>query len=459
MSELIIHMGMCKAGSSSIQKFLGSNQNVLQEHGYTYADYNGSFSNDSVGESGRFINGMVYTFLHGKIGKEDIFEKRKWEDFLKRVEDDLSKSNVILSDEAIFANTAGKEYVACLKSRFAEHKIRCIVYLRRQDMHMESLRAQIIKGFKDVYKKDGSQELNAMSMEDYCSYCLNHKFAFYEYNTYLKAFEEIVGEENMAVYTYEDACEYGLCRHFAEQVIKVCYGEFQENRRVNVSLTPMDTEVKRKLNNAFWRYPDAIKESVDCLYDEMRLTYCNEGGFQLSSKDRRRILDFYEEENKAVAKRYLNRANLFSGEVDYPYEEVNKDEVSQNYQNLLEEMIAELVYAYRYPLVRHILERGKQIVLFGAGGMCQKVVQEQSFPVAFIVDNDRKKEGIQVGGVTVVWSGNVKEWNKYFYLITPQDAREIIIQLENEGLKYGENFMQIKWETKNVMTVEENYNA
>ena len=115
--------------------------------------------------------------------------------------------------------------------------------------------------------------------------------------------------------------------------------------------------------------------------------------------------------------------------------------------------VAEIIYAYSYPSIRYVLEQEKQIVLFGAGGMCQKVVQEQEFPVAFIVDNDIEKDGIQVGGVTVVWSGNMDEWDKYFYLITPQDAHEIIIQLENKGLKSGEDFMQIKWETKDMMVL------
>lgn len=452
MSELIIHIGMCKAGSSSIQKFLASNENILRKHGYRYADYNNSFLSERVQESEKFINGMMYTFLHGEK-KGDNFEKKKWEDFLKRLEVDLSKSNVILSDEAIFAAAAGKDYMACLKSRFRAHRIKCVVYLRRQDMHMESHRTQKIKAFKDIYKRSDSQRVSSMSMGDYCGYCLEHKITFYEYDTYLREFEEIVGKENMAVYTYEDACEYGLCRHFAEQVIKICYRELQENKRVNVSLSPMDTEVKRKLNNAFGRYPDAIKEFVDCLYSEMGLTYCNEGGFQLSPKDREKILDFYSEENKAVAKRYLNREKLFSDKIDYPYAKMDADRVSQNYQNLLVKMIAEIIYAYSYPSIRYVLEQEKQIVLFGAGGMCQKVVQEQEFPVAFIVDNDIEKDGIQVGGVTVVWSGNMDEWDKYFYLITPQDAHEIIIQLENKGLKSGEDFMQIKWETKDMMVL------
>ena len=454
MSELIIHIGMHKAGSSSIQKFLASNQSILQKHGYRYADYNNSFSSDRIQESGKFINGMMYTFLHGKIRKRDSFEEKKWEDFLRKVEDDLSKGNVILSDEAIFAKPDGKEYVACLKERFGEYGIRCVVYLRRQDMHIESQRTQNIKNYSYINKN-----ASLMSMEDYYHYCLDHKIVFYEYYTYLKAFEEVVGKENMVVYTYEDACEFGLCKHFVENILKVHYEEFQENKRVNVSLSPMDTEVKRKLNNAFCQYSYAINRVVNRLYGEMGLTYSNKRGFQLSPKDRRIILDFYEAENKAVAKHYLNRADLFSEKIDYSYIEVDKDEVSKNYQNLLEKMIAEIIYTYNYPSVRYVLEQGKQIVLFGAGGMCQRVLQEQEFSVAFIVDNDRKKDGIQVGGVTVVWSGNMKEWNKYFYLITPQDAHDIAMQLENKGLKYGEDFMKIKWETKGVMMLEEDIDA
>lgn len=451
-SELIIHIGMHKAGSSSIQKFLASNQSVLQKHGYRYADYNNSFSSDKIQESGKFINGMMYTFLHGKIEKRDSFEKKKWKDFLRRVEADLLKSNVILSDEAIYAQSVGKEYVSCLKSRFREFRIRCVVYLRRQDMHIESQRGQYIKDDDFINKKASS-----MSIGDYYCYCMNDKVnEYYKFYTYLKVFEEIIGKENMAVYTYEDASEYGLCRHFTEQVIEIGYEEFKENKHVNVSLSPMDTEIKRKLNNAFCQYPDVIESYVNRLYSEMRLTYCNVKAFQLSLEDRRIILDFYEEENKAVAKHYLNRTNLFSEKIDYPYAEIDEGEVSQNYQNLLEKMIAEIIYRHSCLSVRHILEQRKQIVLFGAGGMCQKVVQEQKFPISFIVDNDREKDGIQIGGVTVVWSGNMKEWKKYFYLITPLDAREIIIQLENKGLKCGENFMQIKWETKDVMTLEGN---
>ena len=454
-SGLIIHIGMHKAGSSSIQKFLAGNQSVLQKHGYKYADYNDSFSSDMMQESGKFINGMMYTFLHGKIRKEDSFEQKKWEDFLRRVEDDLSKSSVILSDEAIFEDAVGKEYVAYLKNRFGEYDIKCVVYLRRQDMHMESHRAQKIKDVKDIDKRSDSQKVRIMSIEDYYCYCLDHKIAFYEYYTHLRGFEEIVGRKNMAVFTFEDACEYGLCRHFAEHVIKICYGEFRENKRVNVSLSPMDTEVKRKLNYAFYGYPDAIENYVNRLYGEMRLTYCNGKTFQLSPEDRRRILDYYKEENKAVAKHYLNRTNLFSEKTDYPYTKIDEGKVSQNYQNLLEKMIAKIAFEYRYPSVRHILERGKQIVLFGAGGMSQRVVHEHKIPIEFIVDNDIEKDGIQVEGVTVIWSGNMKEWDKYFYFITPQDAYEIVIQLENEGLKRGEDFVQIKWETKDVMKLEE----
>jgi hypothetical protein len=127
----VLHIGLNKTGSTSIQRVLGTNRRELRDRGFYYP---------------AITEGTVPQNLH-RLGP-GVRIDRFWEELaieIAAVPQD--GSTVILSAEQCARALRDPAEVAALHARLADHftNIRIVLYLRRQDQHAASMFAQRLR--------------------------------------------------------------------------------------------------------------------------------------------------------------------------------------------------------------------------------------------------------------------------------------------------------------------------
>lgn len=83
----------------------------------------------------------------------------------------------------------------------------------------------------------------------------------------------------------------------------------------------------------------------------------------------------------------------------------------------------------------------KKIAYFGTGIRCRRYMKEHpEIEICFCIDNDINKRNEKIGGVSILYFGDVETWDNLFIIITPVDAAAICRQLACIGLEYGRDF-------------------
>jgi hypothetical protein len=128
---LVLHIGLPKTGTTSIQRTLATNRPALRAHGFYYP---------------RLSGGAVPQFLHRAGGSRRVGQ------FWRELRDEVASlpqdgSTVILSAEQCSLKLTEPDDVAALHARLVDFftAMRVVVYLRRQDLHAASLFAQRLR--------------------------------------------------------------------------------------------------------------------------------------------------------------------------------------------------------------------------------------------------------------------------------------------------------------------------
>lgn len=244
MKTLYLHIGMPKTATTYIQYLLSVNNKVLQEEGYTYPDFGVRFSEVGENRNGHFLISVLKD-EHGNrlFEKERKIEEECFQKIYAMME---NYPNVILSDEVIwnFAEDRRDEnFWKNLKERLAAHGItlKIIVYLRRQDLYIQSVWAQAVKERSlsiPLHEFIETKEYNKKKLD---------------YAERLDAIAGDVGKENMIVRVYEkgqySGTEQTIISDFLNAVGLTCGDRFQGlDFMRNTSLSGIYLEVKRELN-------------------------------------------------------------------------------------------------------------------------------------------------------------------------------------------------------------------
>jgi hypothetical protein len=432
--ELIIHMGMPKTGTTSLQFLLGNNNKVLMKNSFFYPDTLKHFNNTDMSAEGRFQNAGWATYKGYVIQNDDCW-KEEFEEFTRTIYENLKKYNVILSDETLGA-VKSDSYFEFMKGKYENVKV--VVYIRRQDFRIESAWAGRIKvtGLLQRVTRD-----RTLKLQDFYNIKLeeNHNLKCYDK---LQQIENIVGKDNLKVFLYDELKGYGIPRHFVE-TLGLNYNDFKPVENQNIPLSVMDTEIKRRLNLCILGQTDRLANKINKEYWKLKIFFDDKRGYLLEEEDRRRILDYYEEDNRNIARTYFNREKLFDEKIDYPTVKLSDEEVNANYTTLLEKMMQNFaaITEYQANFIRKIIQ-GKKLALFGAGNRCRYLMNE-GWKVDVILDNDRNKSGEFIGGVKVVYAEDFNDWSTYICLITVKESSEISEQLKSIGLIYNEDYFDI----------------
>lgn len=305
---------MPKTGTSYIQSTLKLNYEALKQKGYAFP---------LSLRCGKYSNTRNAHFLINRCvdenGKRDPnAEQEIWDRYFDRISS-LFKTydNMILSEEAIWniSPKRDKEFWPKLKKELDSRNInyRIIVYLRRQDLFIQSHWAQKVREFETRSFKEYINGKNIMRLN---------------YYSRAKVIADYMGKENLDIRLYEKqqwgGTKNNLISDFFEAVGLEFNEDFQELERTtaNISLGGVYLDYKRYMN----RYPEmrSLEGGKSNLHLILtRLMYENASDFSFSKNnfltydETVEFLGKYREENEKVAREFLGREDgvLFRDEI------------------------------------------------------------------------------------------------------------------------------------------------
>lgn len=314
MKTLYVHAGTPKTGTTAIQKFCMANRGLLKSKGYVYPDFRDitelARRNVTPSRNGCFLTSRCWS----KDDAREMFRRG-----MDRVIENFEKyDNVILSDEAIYANTIERRKTLWRELLEEGEKggfdVRMIVYLRRQDEFFPSFWNQLVKKERD--------KRGCLTWEEYWHDPARIKECGLDYDVHLAAIERELGIERMTVRRYDRDRFYGgsIFADFLQAVgleLDDSYKIPDSERSRNEKLAGNMHEIKRIVNGM---KPD-IDMKANHFYREALLHASALPGVDrpygmFSKEEAEGFLERYREGNRRVAERYFGESgDLFSMEV------------------------------------------------------------------------------------------------------------------------------------------------
>ena len=278
MTDLYIHIGTHKTGTTTIQHALRTVDNTSQQEGWKYLK-TPRIARELM-RAEKYDRGLVRNF-HTEL-----------QDLLRRGEStEFPSPRFVMSSEAL-SGLATNGYqnssivASMLREATKQYEVKLIVYLRRQDDFVESMYTQIIHQGESFSFKEfltGYEGVDALN-----------------YSRMLQDFRIYFGDHNLIVKSYHDASERGLLRDFAEVINSVVLSNASGERK-NPSYSPhalniarvsnphLDREQKRKLRRALQNVmPKNQAEPFSYFYEEERSIF-----LEKYAPSNREVADFY----------------------------------------------------------------------------------------------------------------------------------------------------------------------
>lgn len=274
MKTIYLHIGQHKTGSTSIQHFCYKNKNKLAEFGYNYL--------------GKEKNHHKFCDLLFQRNIEKLSQ-------LQTLLEENYHNNIILSSEkfCIYDNVS-KKY---LYSFFKEFNVNVIVYIRKQNLLIESIYIQMLK-----------EKKIKVPIQDYIS---NRKFKRLVYSKFLSDWCSIFGRRNVQVICYDNV-KTKLLKNFLAQ-IGISSKDGASNFSFNLEKNTKPSIIELKNLFATQQIKDFnIYERDDD--NSNNILKSNSRAYNLlAQKELEELMKQFEEDNKRVAKKYFGRNILFYG--------------------------------------------------------------------------------------------------------------------------------------------------
>ncbi len=300
MRTIWLHIGIRKAGSTTIQNFLCKNQRQLDNLGYYYPTDFSEAARESfeLGVNGQPQNGNLRDFITSPtietvdrtIGKINFPENK----------------DVIFSTEDFYLLCKNKKLLSYFKHtldlKAKNHKIKIVVYLRRQDELLESLYRQYMKGRNEV------------------DYIFDEKFIeddevadTLKFNNFLDVFGEIFGSENIVVRPFEkeQLIEQNVITDFLKQIGITDKSTLNINVSHNSQFSHEMTEFLRLTKNYIPPYQLHLSNYLDLIAPKVAMPKIE----MVDPNVKLKILKEQETNNNNIAKKYLGQERLFIKEM------------------------------------------------------------------------------------------------------------------------------------------------
>lgn len=306
---LFLHIGAGKTGTTAIQEFCLLNRNRLKSHGIKFPKLG------LWGESHHLLGhawgvGWMPQDMMEKLIPSDIWHQAK------RDYDKFGKDYLISSETLTTAFVQKPESMQEIKQIFKGVPIKVIFYMRRQDLHLESVYNQRIKTALTHEKLD-----------------LTRFPAFYNVHKFLTKVSEVFGRENIILRPYEkeqfenqnifdDFLVNGLGIHDTKGFK---HPNKQSNPRLSINAleflrvaNAIDRPWQRKLQFNKWVLSLSMAEQ-----NQWKDRADRGENDLLSHSQREKILERYVKSNELAAKDFLGRQNGVLFFDDLPSEKIN----------------------------------------------------------------------------------------------------------------------------------------
>lgn len=312
-NEIIIHVGSAKTGSTSLHEFLTGNHRFLEEQGICYP------------KAGRYA-ALDHFHLFSSMCPEVWYAAQSPGTFEEEWNPVVEELNAAFGSGARFGllSCSGflrlkQEQLIRIRDLLGRYQVRIVCYLRRQDRLLMSAVSQGIKA-------GNPEALDIQSGLEYYSYLL-------DFEALLAPFEEVFGIENMQILPFEkqqmvkgDATQNFFSKVFNLDLSGKVLTEFptenvgitRDSLEYVIKLNQLrDTAIDRKKYQAmFERYSTLQRNHHDGDSNDVPI---------LSPRQQMTIIEKYENCNKTIAEKYLQRPDkkLFYDplpEIDLGYE-------------------------------------------------------------------------------------------------------------------------------------------
>ena len=292
MKKIYIHIGLHKTGSTSLQSFLFKNENRFLDYGYLYPNQGRSFSR-------RCHHNLAWQAIKDKKYSEKL---GSFQALCEEIESKKNISNVIISSEDFCKATLDE--IKYIRSELGCYNIKIFVYLKRQDLRVQSVYSQMVKSSNYFDSIDKFIE-NVKSR--------------YDYYSLLQPWRDVFEARNIIVRPLEKTQIKDIAIDFLTNIGICDVNNFSPiNKKENISPNKSSLEVIRFVNNLLlckyktkliFRDPNHQK-IIKRFLDDFHQINCKdfEKNRSLISYDvALKFLKQFEISNRKVAKEYLGR--------------------------------------------------------------------------------------------------------------------------------------------------------
>ncbi len=339
---IVVHIGLPKTATSTIQSFLTMHRATLLQRGVLYPK---SIANsDGQTELHRALSVAVepdsVPWLDGlrrHFASQDLFAA------LREEVDRTQASTVILSAESL----SFVRRPEALRRALAPYPARILVYLRRQDAFLASFYNQLIKTrlyaatFEEFWRQHVGHAIDLGDFRMSLSMC--------DYERWLDLWAAAFGGENILAGVFEDHdLPNGILRDLARKTEIDISGLSPPVEDTNPSLQPSMLSLKRRVN----QFLSSEQERVSCqtlfadYIDGTSRAALADGAIATNIVRRQAILARYQEGNAHVAAKYFaGRPRLFDepNEHDSPLPDFSEADWQQAQHQAAVRIIARLV--------------------------------------------------------------------------------------------------------------------
>jgi hypothetical protein len=293
--DVVLHAGMGKTGTSSIQSFLRANRDYLASSGILYPTSPGRARHFRLGLSVKSPRELERSPAWSRRDASDPMRFRRR--FRRRLESEIRAAGlprVLLSDEAVFGSSEpGLRLLGEWMSGISRSLV-VVVYLRRQDDHL-------VSRYQQQVKVGATQRLVAWSRKDMTG--------LYDYYARLSRHRRLLMPTELRVRPFDRDGFVGgsLLQDFLDTAgVEARAADMKQVSDVNVSLDAETVEFLRLLNLHRVETGSATRGLIDNRSLVARLAACSTGPvLTLPDAALDRFMAQWEKSNELVAREFV----------------------------------------------------------------------------------------------------------------------------------------------------------
>lgn len=309
IKTIYLHIGPRKTGTTTIQKSLLYNQNLLLKNGVLIPEIGRGFPEIAAQHN-----------LAWELMGYDVYNKNlgNWDDLINLLENS-QKNKVILSSEVF--SSLDIEKISTIKQYLSQYNVNIVVYLRRQDQLFQSMWAQELKTGDSDQVDDNFLDW----IENNQSFIIKHGL---DYKNLLSKWKSIFGKEHILVRVLEKQQLNGSLFH---DFLYTCGVDNPEQYKISkdqnvspgIKTLVLISELRKRLQGKlpsearikFYSYINifGIKKG----WDSQKFNLINSNIHKI-------IMNRYRKINNEIAQEYFGRKKLFLE----PYKELELTQFS-----------------------------------------------------------------------------------------------------------------------------------